>query len=112
LSGKYDGATEAAVLVDSVTGTAFGPMFDDEQEADDFLTWFFKADPGTDSDRCLTHSNVMHIPVNLPNDPRNWHDGPLAELISDFRAIRKGEQPRWGKITDEQAALIVKVVEA
>lgn len=37
LVGEYDGTREACVLVDSVTGLAFGPLFKDDVEAEAFL---------------------------------------------------------------------------
>ncbi len=40
LEGEYDGGPQVrAVLIDSVTETAFGPMFADTEEADGFLEW-------------------------------------------------------------------------
>ena len=39
LEGDYDGTTSGAVFVDSVTEWAFGPIFDNEQEAELFLSW-------------------------------------------------------------------------
>lgn len=39
LTGRLDGTRDAAVLIDSVTGTAFGPLFTDEDEAEGFLGW-------------------------------------------------------------------------
>jgi hypothetical protein len=38
LAGKYDGTLERACMVDSVTGTAFGPLFDSGELAEDFVT--------------------------------------------------------------------------
>lgn len=40
LDGEYDGSATAACLVDSVTGQAFGPLFDDGFEAEAYLDWF------------------------------------------------------------------------
>ena len=37
LEGTYDGRKPGAVLICGTTGTAFGPLFNDYQEADGFL---------------------------------------------------------------------------
>jgi hypothetical protein len=39
LEGMYDGSQHAAVLVDSVTDTAFGPLFNSSYHAEHFLEW-------------------------------------------------------------------------
>lgn len=39
LEGMYDGHQHAAVLVDSVTETAFGPLFGSKYHAECFLEW-------------------------------------------------------------------------
>lgn len=39
IEGILDGTTDAAVLVDSCSSTAFGPLFDDADEAHGFLAW-------------------------------------------------------------------------
>ncbi len=50
LEGRYDGIGTRAVLVDSVTEWAFGPLFDDLAEAEAFLEWIEDfAKPGLDT---------------------------------------------------------------
>jgi hypothetical protein len=39
LEGDYDGTTSGAVMMDSVTEWAFGPLFDNGQEAELFILW-------------------------------------------------------------------------
>ena len=39
LTGIYDGGEPGTALVDSVTDTAFGPLFASEEHAQDFLDW-------------------------------------------------------------------------
>ena len=61
LEGKYDARRTAAVLVDSVTETAFGPVFSSKAHAEDFLAWL----PGhvtTDGDpRSFTPDQLEHV---------------------------------------------------
>lgn len=40
LTGLYDGHQPAAVMIDSVTEKAFGPLFHSAEHVDDFLQWF------------------------------------------------------------------------
>jgi hypothetical protein len=58
LSGRYDGGETRACLVDSVTGFAFGPLFDDEDRADDFVSWLAAKDGGRDA-RTLTDAELL-----------------------------------------------------
>lgn len=62
LVGKADGALcdNAAILYDSVSGWAFGPLFDDFEQADHFANW-------------------------LPVDARAYTDIRLAEMYSRWR---------------------------
>jgi hypothetical protein len=64
LAGELEGLTRAA-LVDSVTMTAFGPTFTDEEEAEAFLSWL--AGPGGGL------------------DARGLDDEQLAESVIKFR---------------------------
>lgn len=64
LHGEVDGHHEAACLVDSVTETAFGPMFRDADEVDAFLIW-------------NTETGGM--------DPRRYIDSRLADRVAEFR---------------------------
>lgn len=57
LYGRYDAGPQAAVLVDSVTEVAFGPLFNSAHEAEDFLVYLKKehglsARGGSDDDLC------------------------------------------------------------
>ena len=40
LAGKLEGYREAACLVCSTSGLAFGPLFESREEADAFLAWW------------------------------------------------------------------------
>lgn len=73
LEGTYDGTRDAAVLVDSVTGTAFGPLFADHDEAEAFLKWLEGAE--TWPDRCSP-------------DPRRIPVVQLAWLLQRYREER------------------------
>lgn len=68
LIGTYDGYKDKVALIDSVTETAFGPMLEDEQEADRFLTY-------------LTENGVR--------DARELKDPQLNDALMRFRAGRK-----------------------
>lgn len=39
VTGSYDGGEERTVMVDSITDTAFGPLFDSEEAADSFVAY-------------------------------------------------------------------------
>lgn len=65
LIGSYDSIAHRVALVDSVTETAFGPLFDDEDDAADFLDW-------------------------LPRDAREYDAGELARLHSRWHLFGKG----------------------
>jgi len=39
IEGDYDGTTSGAVMMDSVTEWAFGPLFDNTEEAELFISW-------------------------------------------------------------------------
>lgn len=66
LVGEYDGGDEKACLVDSVTGTAFGPLFEDRDEAQDFCDW-------------------------CDADPRGIDAASLHDLVLGFRAQRAAQ---------------------
>lgn len=62
LEGTLDNDSTGAVLVDSVTMTAFGPVFTDGAEAESFLAW-------------LDHDT----------DPRTLEDRDLLDRVQQFR---------------------------
>ncbi len=39
VEGVYDGDRRVAVMVDSVSGFAFGPLFDSTADVDSFVAW-------------------------------------------------------------------------
>ena len=55
----YDGKLRRACLVDSVSETAFGPLFADEEECEDFLEW-------------LGHDPRKHTTTDLVNLKNKW----------------------------------------
>jgi hypothetical protein len=62
LTGTYDGTQHGAtVMVDSVSGTAFGPVFDSWDDAEDFREWAGQ-DPRT------------YTPAQLHAAVRAWHE--------------------------------------
>ncbi len=54
----------SACLWDTVSDFAFGPMFQDADEATEFLGWL------------------------APRDPRDIKDGELETLLGDYRVVR------------------------
>ena len=46
IEGTYDGGERKAVMVCSTSGQAFGPLFEDAEEIDDFLAWCAKVGAG------------------------------------------------------------------
>lgn len=85
LVGREQGSdVERAVLFDSVTGLAFGPLFDDEEEADDFLGWF---------------ARTRAIHGGRQRDVRCLSSDEVAEARADFLRERQG-QTRCG-VCDE-----------
>lgn len=62
LSGVLDGTSDATVLVDSVRGVAFGPLFASAWEAEAFCGW-------------------------LGEDPRRVEAGELAAKFARWRAL-------------------------
>jgi hypothetical protein len=66
----YEGVTSKVALYDSTNDTAFGPVFDTEEEAGDFLYWL---DGG-----------------GFP-DPRTLLPAALRELVFKFRELREAE---------------------
>ena len=65
--GTYDGTQhDAAVMVDSVSGWAFGPVFDSPEEVEEFIDW-------------------------LPDDPRTYKDDDLGGLLVSWKAGRSEE---------------------
>lgn len=70
----------AAVLVCNTTDTAFGPLFTDHTEAEDFLAWLSKDGQGVA--RRLWHSPVLGTDGR---DPRDWTTDQLSELVAIYR---------------------------
>ncbi len=67
-------------MFDSVTGVAFGPTFQSEEDAEAFLRWLA--------------ANPWRRPSGLTfRDPRGLAPFELAEAIAAWRASR-GQQPR------------------
>jgi len=64
LEGAYDGGDEVrAVMVDSTTEAAFGPLFESGEHVEDFLAW-------------------------LEQDPRGFRADQLASLHAEWRKLR------------------------
>jgi len=68
----YDSEREHACLYDSVTEFAFGPLFEDEDEAEQFLRWL-EAHDGRDARR-LSDDDM----INMVHAFRHRTDKELA----------------------------------
>lgn len=70
IEGAVDGGPQkGAVMFDSVTGYAFGPMFEDADAACDFIAW------------CVKETN---------KDPRHHNgSGSLEDLVDMWRRERR-----------------------
>ena len=66
------GDDDYAAIYDSVTMTAFGPVFNDADEAERFLQW-------------------------LPSDARGYGDSELHDKVSDFRDMEEQKAAREKK---------------
>ncbi len=76
LEGKLDGTIGGAVMVDSVTMTAFGPVFDDAEDIDAFIVYARACNAG--DLRALTAAELD----NLHTAWREGHPvGDLSELL-------------------------------
>jgi hypothetical protein len=73
LTGEYDGgpSNQSTVLVDSVTGFAFGPVFDSPDDAEEF---------------------VEHVRTKDGRDPRTVPDGELERLHVEWVKGREVEE--------------------
>jgi hypothetical protein len=87
LIGTYDGTTPAAVMVDSVTGSSLGVIFEGEdapEQIEAFLDWMrrrrFIAD-----EIGLTHKQIPDPTHGDDTDPRAWPDAGLRKLIAHWR---------------------------
>lgn len=61
LEGHYDSEIGAAVLFSTDTETAFGPLFDDQQEAESFLIWWGGTFPGQPVETVTTATLVERL---------------------------------------------------
>jgi len=78
----------AAALYDSTTGYAFGPIFDDEWEAEDFLDWL------KNDWRKNEKAKALIPPRYGAADARSWSPAHLALLQRYFREEREeGPEP-------------------
>lgn len=97
LIGHEQGSTrEVACLFDSVTETAFGPLFREvevsdvelapEEVAEAFMEWL------------ESHPHEYGVPARAVSDPRVYPGNDLAELQARFLRELRGEEPASGKL--------------
>lgn len=89
LIGTYDGTTPAAVMVDSVSGTAMGVVFEGEdapEQIEGFLDWMRRRPYiALVDDLGLTHKQIPDPTHDDDSDPRAWPEAGLRKLIVYWR---------------------------
>jgi hypothetical protein len=71
---RITGIEDKVALYDSVTGTAFGPVFDDSYEAEDFLAWLELKEKKEETFK------FGHDEIKFLADPRVYRDSELQEV--------------------------------
>lgn len=90
LVGTYDGTEDAAVMVDSVSGFAFGPLFDSPDDIHEFLSWL----EGMPYAREEAAEAMGLTPQMIPDprqsatDPRTWPDMGLEKVVVAWKRER------------------------
>lgn len=68
-----------SALFDSTSGLAFGPVFEDDTEAEDFLEWLVKQET-------LERTFVMGFDIlYFGSDPRKFRIHEVEEMVRIFR---------------------------
>lgn len=92
LVGEYDGTEQMAVMVDSVIGTAFGPLFENADDIESFCAWL-RGEPFR-----LSAGQMGLTPADVPvttagSDPRAWPESGLKKLVSYWTKNVKTAEP-------------------
>lgn len=72
LTGEYDGYRTQACMVDSVTETAFGPLFDSYEDCEDF---------------------IQYVQRRTGHDPRRLDWGQLDDAHTRWLETKKEAEP-------------------
>lgn len=91
LEGVYDGSEDGAVMIDSATGVALGPLFTGEDPAgqiEEFQVWLrqegWRQDPGGVFGR-----GGRPRPRARGTDPREWPSYALLKLVRYWRVLQE-----------------------
>lgn len=82
LTGTYDGEKAAVVMVDSLNDSAFGPLLEDETEAEELLVWFSSGAAARAADGLGIAS------IANDDDPRGYRPGDLRTLVDHWRELQ------------------------
>ncbi len=74
----YDRTRQIACMYCNTEGRAFGPLFDDAQQAEDFVTWLRNSD--------VPWSVGSHVEGD-GTDPRHYPPGELEEVVKWWRTL-------------------------
>jgi hypothetical protein len=88
LVGTYDGTQDdAAVMVDSTSGEAFGPVFDSYDDCEAFSDWFATAQQ---------EDTARELGFDVRRDPRGYSAWHLRKLHAAWKAQREPvEEPAF-----------------
>ena len=78
-----------AVLFDSVTGKAFGPLFKDAADASAFMEWLEAA-----QERWVVARDRLSSKSRLTSDPRAYSDCRLDNMFCEFRKENEANTAR------------------
>lgn len=90
LYGEYDGGESAAVMVDSVTERAFGPLWkggEAVEQIGEFLGWMRREPwllPEVLEELRLVDSQLPDVRAQA-NDPRSWPPSGLLRLVEFWK---------------------------
>jgi hypothetical protein len=86
MSVRITGSDDSVALYDSTTGVAFGPIFENDTKADEFLEWHRM---GHEANRKWDYKYGQSR--NFTNDVRLYRDDELVELHKLWLFETEGE---------------------
>lgn len=82
-------------LYDSTSGMAFGPIFRDEYEAEDFLAWMKyrseRGDVGHEDPRVLDEGQLIHAVHRFKDDAEAWGNVETDLSLTDWLVAKENE---------------------
>lgn len=83
LVGQYDGGEQRVALVDSSRSVAFGPLFEEPEDAEAFLSWFVSGEAAQ-----AAHSLSIEGFGNV-DDPRGYRSDDVVKLYDHWKKMRE-----------------------